>query len=290
MSMTSPTLAGTDWYNLSAFQSGLVVSLSLFGALLGSGAALLWGDRLGRKRELLLASALYGAGALVVAAAPGLPTVMVGRLAYGVGIGFAMHAAPAYIAGARGRACAWADRLAGCMGGQACFGCSRKPAANGTVGLPCRCRRRDQPATRARPADQSEGGLHCGGHPGWVRRLGAWGLTRCGSARVGCTVWRRSSAAAAHHPRSPVYASGGLMAAAFTPRPPHPPQSINSYAASYVFVEQLGGWRWMYGVAAAPSLLLALGALGYPGIPLPHARLLLLLSGLLGCCSLYSAG
>lgn len=67
-----------------------------------AGAALLWGDRLGRKRELLLASGLYGLGAATVALAPGgLPTVLAGRLAYGVGIGFAMHAAPAYIAGAR---------------------------------------------------------------------------------------------------------------------------------------------------------------------------------------------
>lgn len=60
VSMTSEQFSGTDWYSLSAFQSGLVVSLSLFGALLGSGAALLYGDKLGRRRELLGASALYG--------------------------------------------------------------------------------------------------------------------------------------------------------------------------------------------------------------------------------------
>jgi hypothetical protein len=35
--MTSEQFSGTDWYRLSAFQSGLVVSLSLGGALLGSG-------------------------------------------------------------------------------------------------------------------------------------------------------------------------------------------------------------------------------------------------------------
>lgn len=38
VSMTSQQWSGTDWYSLSAFQSGLVVSLSLAGALLGSGA------------------------------------------------------------------------------------------------------------------------------------------------------------------------------------------------------------------------------------------------------------
>jgi hypothetical protein len=35
--------------------------------------------------------------------APTLPTVLFARLVYGVGIGFAMHAAPAYIAGERKR-------------------------------------------------------------------------------------------------------------------------------------------------------------------------------------------
>jgi sugar porter (SP) family MFS transporter len=98
LSMTSATLSGTDWYNLSSFQSGLVVSLSLGGALLGSGGALIYGDSLGRRKELLLASVLYTIGALSVAIAPSLPAVLTGRLIYGVGIGFAMHAAPAYIA------------------------------------------------------------------------------------------------------------------------------------------------------------------------------------------------
>jgi MFS family permease len=60
ISMTDPALSGTDWYSLNAFTSGLVVSLSLFGALAGSGAALVYGDRLGRRRELLMASVLYG--------------------------------------------------------------------------------------------------------------------------------------------------------------------------------------------------------------------------------------
>lgn len=40
VSMTSQQYSGTDWYSLSAFQSGLVVSLSLAGALLGSGDGL----------------------------------------------------------------------------------------------------------------------------------------------------------------------------------------------------------------------------------------------------------
>ena len=58
--MTDPAISGTTWYNLSSFTSGLVVSLSLGGALLGSCVALLYGDQIGRRRELLAASVLYG--------------------------------------------------------------------------------------------------------------------------------------------------------------------------------------------------------------------------------------
>lgn len=96
--MTSPSLSDTEWYALSTFDQGLVVSLSLAGALSGSIAALFYGDKLGRKRELVLASALYAAGAASVSLAPTLPLVLLGRSLYGIGIGFAMHAAPAYIA------------------------------------------------------------------------------------------------------------------------------------------------------------------------------------------------
>jgi len=49
-----------DRYQLTPFQSGLVVSSSLAGALAGSVGAFLFGDRLGRRKELLLASVLYG--------------------------------------------------------------------------------------------------------------------------------------------------------------------------------------------------------------------------------------
>ncbi|KAL4459129.1 hypothetical protein ABPG75_013994 [Micractinium tetrahymenae] len=163
LSMTSPATAGTDWYGLGAAQQGLVVSLSLAGALLGSGAALLYGDKLGRRKELLLASGLYGIGSLVVALAPGLPVVLAGRLLYGVGIGFAMHAAPAYIA------------------------------------------ETSPPRVRGLLISLKE-----------------------------------------------AFIVGGILA---------------GYAASFVFVEQVGGWRWMYGLAAAPAALLAVGMAGLPESP-----------------------
>lgn len=47
-------------YGLSSWQSGAVVSASLLGALAGSAGAFAFGDALGRRKELLLAAALYG--------------------------------------------------------------------------------------------------------------------------------------------------------------------------------------------------------------------------------------
>ncbi|DBA88440.1 TPA: hypothetical protein ACH3X2_004930 [Trebouxia sp. C0005] len=98
VSITSQQTSGTDWYSLSPFKSGLVVSSSLFGALAGSVGAFFLGDKLGRRRELMLAACLYGAAAVLLFFAPSYPLLLTGRVMYGLGIGFAMHAAPAYIA------------------------------------------------------------------------------------------------------------------------------------------------------------------------------------------------
>ncbi|KAH7542409.1 hypothetical protein FEM48_Zijuj02G0070400 [Ziziphus jujuba var. spinosa] len=98
ISLQSPELSGISWYNLSAVQLGLVVSGSLYGALLGSLLVFPIADLLGRRRELIIAAALYLLGGLITAYAPGLGVLLVGRLLYGLGIGLAMHGAPLYIA------------------------------------------------------------------------------------------------------------------------------------------------------------------------------------------------
>lgn len=79
-------------YNLTSFQSGLVISMSLLGALTGSLLALLTGNKLGRRSELILASVLYGTGATLLGVSPGLGVLLAARVFYGLGIGFAMHA------------------------------------------------------------------------------------------------------------------------------------------------------------------------------------------------------
>lgn len=97
-SLTSEKLSGVEWYNLSALQSGLVVSTSLLGALAGSLVALAAGNRLGRRTELMTAAVLYGVCAASMGTAQSLNFLLACRLGYGLGIGLAMHGAPAYIA------------------------------------------------------------------------------------------------------------------------------------------------------------------------------------------------
>ncbi|XP_035546255.1 D-xylose-proton symporter-like 3, chloroplastic isoform X2 [Juglans regia] len=98
ISLQSPELSGTTWFNLSAIQLGLVVSGSLYGALLGSLLVYPISDFLGRRRELITAAVLYALGGLTTAYSPALVVLLVGRLLYGLGIGLAMHGAPLYIA------------------------------------------------------------------------------------------------------------------------------------------------------------------------------------------------
>ncbi|KAA3456748.1 D-xylose-proton symporter-like 3, chloroplastic [Gossypium australe] len=94
ISLQSPELSGTTWFNLSAIQLGLVVSGSLYGALLGSLLVYPIADSLGRRRELLIAALLYVLGGVLTAFAPGLSVLLVGRLLYGLGIGLVSFAKP----------------------------------------------------------------------------------------------------------------------------------------------------------------------------------------------------
>ncbi|CAL4915804.1 unnamed protein product [Urochloa decumbens] len=98
ISLKSSTFSGTTWYNLSSVQTGLVVSGSLYGALIGSVLAYTIADFLGRRKELVISSISYLIGAFLTAAAPNFAIMVVGRFLYGIGIGLAMHAAPMYIA------------------------------------------------------------------------------------------------------------------------------------------------------------------------------------------------
>ena len=106
--LKSPTYSGVSWHtNIaeSSFLQGVITSMATFGALIGSMTCFSVADDLGRRRSLLLASSLYLCGATVEVisghsswnAPLGITVLLVGRLIYGFGCGFAMHGAPAYI-------------------------------------------------------------------------------------------------------------------------------------------------------------------------------------------------
>ncbi|CAO2821643.1 unnamed protein product [Amaranthus hypochondriacus] len=97
VSLQSPTLSGTTWYDLSPVEVGLISSGSLYGALIGSVLAFNVADFLGRRKELIAASIIYLVGALITATGSNFVVMMIGRFIYGIGIGLAMHAAPMYI-------------------------------------------------------------------------------------------------------------------------------------------------------------------------------------------------
>lgn len=93
------TSAGYDQcYRMSALGQGVFSSLSLIGGVISSLICFRFADGWGRKREVQIAAIFYLAGAACTAASPVLWGVYLGILLYGLGIGFAMHAAPVYIA------------------------------------------------------------------------------------------------------------------------------------------------------------------------------------------------
>ena len=85
-------------YDLSDNEKGILTSLNLIGALISTLFCFKYGDSIGRHAELTISSFLYTIGACLAGFAPNLVLVMVGLFVYGTGIGFAMHAAPVYIA------------------------------------------------------------------------------------------------------------------------------------------------------------------------------------------------
>lgn len=85
-------------YKLSNLEKGFLSSLNLIGACISSLICFRYADNLGRKLEVQIAALLYTAGAAITAASPVLWGIYVGFTVYGLGIGFAMHAAPVFIA------------------------------------------------------------------------------------------------------------------------------------------------------------------------------------------------
>ena len=85
-------------FALSPLIVEVVTSWVTLGALLGALAAGEIADRIGRKRTVLIAGALFTLGAAVQAFAPDTAILVAGRLIIGAGVGVAAVAAPLYAA------------------------------------------------------------------------------------------------------------------------------------------------------------------------------------------------
>jgi sugar porter (SP) family MFS transporter len=93
----SGALAGVkQTFSLSLLMVQAVTSWVTLGALAGSLIAGELGDRLGRKRSILIAGALFTCGAVIQWAAPSVLTLVGGRFIIGAGVGIAAVSAPLY--------------------------------------------------------------------------------------------------------------------------------------------------------------------------------------------------
>ena len=85
-------------FRLSALLVEVVTSWVTLGAMVGSLAGGELADRLGRRRALQVAGALFASGAAIEAFAPNVAILVAGRLVVGFGVGVAAVAAPLYAA------------------------------------------------------------------------------------------------------------------------------------------------------------------------------------------------
>jgi MFS transporter, SP family, galactose:H+ symporter len=85
-------------FSLSPLAVEVVTSWVTLGALFGALAGGELADRIGRKRAVLIAGALFTLGSLVQALAPDTVILVAGRLIVGAGVGVAAVAAPLYAA------------------------------------------------------------------------------------------------------------------------------------------------------------------------------------------------
>ena len=87
----------TPDFDLSSFESGLVVGAVPIGAVVGAAFAGRLSDAYGRRILIIASSIVFFFGSIICAAAPGTAVLVVARMALGVAIGLASATAPVYI-------------------------------------------------------------------------------------------------------------------------------------------------------------------------------------------------
>ena len=179
-------------------------------------------------------------------AAPTLELLLLGRTVYGVGIGFVMHAAPAYIAEAA------PARVRGLLIRHALPPALHYPVLHYSCTAPLTCTAffplvAEHIATWW-PALHHSPALHFSRLLLSILPLGG---RHCDLARA---VLRVLICVA--RSLKEVFIVGGILL---------------GYLTSYLFVDDVGGWRLMYGLAAGPAVILLAGMVGTP-VPQPLHR------------------
>ena len=85
-------------FQVTPFLQGVIVSSLLIGAMVGAMSCGPLSDRYGRRMVILIAAIIFAIGALVAAFAPGVLTLVVGRVILGLAVGMASVVVPLYIA------------------------------------------------------------------------------------------------------------------------------------------------------------------------------------------------
>lgn len=91
-------LKSPEVFDLSDLQSESVVSAAVGGAIVGAALSSCGNDVLGRRCVILLSSAMFTAGSILMACAHTFGELLIGRLVVGIAIGFASMTVPLYIA------------------------------------------------------------------------------------------------------------------------------------------------------------------------------------------------
>ncbi|MBA8771293.1 sugar porter family MFS transporter [Staphylococcus coagulans] len=83
--------------HLNPFTEGLVVSSMLVGAIFGSGFSGPLSEKLGRRRLVFIISTVFIIGALILASAPSMEVLVIGRLVIGFAVGGSTAIVPVYL-------------------------------------------------------------------------------------------------------------------------------------------------------------------------------------------------
>ncbi|KUF82800.1 hypothetical protein AM588_10005713 [Phytophthora nicotianae] len=91
-------LRSPEVFDLTNLQSESVVSAAVGGAIVGAALSSCGNDVFGRRRVILMSSAMFTTGSVLMASANSFGELLVGRLVVGIAIGFASMTVPLYIA------------------------------------------------------------------------------------------------------------------------------------------------------------------------------------------------